>query len=208
MKALSPCSWAVAALVLAGAACSGHAPADDVSPVGLSYKISTYAYAEYGDDVTVIVGTRAARHRADALYMPVEIAVAYRGSGGIRITRESFTLLDEQRNRYAVVLSSELLTNYDFLEMDRSALAELPTVARTSFGAYRYYPDKFTPTRSRSARVPTDLTSNTIELPYFFYFTDFIYFPRSPTGVKGHRFTMLFESADLTEPMSVDFLVN
>lgn len=207
MQANSLYSWTVVALVSAGAACSRNIPASDASPVGLSYKISTYAYAEYGEEITLIVGTRAAGHRASAAYMPVEIGVAYRGDGALRLTRESFVLLDDEGNRYRMTEPRELLERYDFLGMDRSALAELPTVARTSFGAYRYYPHKFTPTRSTSIETRSDLTSNAIELPHFFYMTDFIYFPQPSTGIDGHRFTLLLEPEGQAEKLAVDFAV-
>ncbi len=208
MQTNSLYSWIVIALVLAGAACSRTIPASDAAPVGLSYKISTYAYAEYGEEITLIVGTRAAGYRASAEYMPVEIGVAYRGDGAFRLTRESFVLVDEQGNRYRMTEPRELLEQYDFLAMDRSALSEMPTIARTSFGAYRYYSNKFTPARSTSIETRSDLTSNAIELPHFFYMTDFIYFPKPSTGIKGHKFTLLLESESPGEKLVVDFLVN
>lgn len=208
MQANSLYSFAVVALVSAGPACSRNMPASDASPEGLSYKISTYAYAEYGEEITLVVGTRAAWLRADVEYMPIEIGVAYRGDGALRLTRESFALLDEEGNRYRMTEPRELFEQYDFLGVDRSALAELPTVARTSFGAYRYYPYKFTPTRSTSIETRSDLTSNAIELPHFFYITDFIYFPQPSTGVKGHKFTLLLEPEGQAEKLAVDFIVN
>lgn len=199
--------WTVVAVVSAGAACSRNVPANHASPMDLSFKISTYAYAEYGDDITLIVGTRAAQHRAEADYMPVEIAVAYRGDGGLKMNRESFALLDEQRNSYRMTDPSELLERYDFLSMDRSALSEMSTVARTSFGAYQYYSDKFSPSRSGGTGTRADLVNNTIELPHFFYMTDFIYFPRPSTGIKGHKFTLLLQSERPAEKLAVDFMV-
>ena len=99
MQTKSLYSWTVVAMLSAGAACSRSIPASDAALAGLSYKISTFAYAEYGEQITLIVGTRAARHRAGEEYMPVEIGVAYRGDGALRLTRESFVLLDDEGNR-------------------------------------------------------------------------------------------------------------
>ncbi len=189
-------------------ACSGAQPTARPSPSSLSHKLSTYAYAGYGDEITVITGARAARHRDSAPYMPVEIAVAYRGTGALRLTRESFALIDERGDRYRAAGPRELSAEYDFLDMDRSVLADLPAVARTAFVEYRYYPHKFTPTTSTSSGARTNLSRNTIQLPRFSYLTDFIYFPRPSTGVKGHRFTLLLEPQSLADTVIVVFSVN
>ena len=86
--------------------CAGKKEApgpDDLDP-----KFSMSSYIEDGSLVALIVGTRPARSRETRDYIPLEIGIANHALPGLTLTRESFTLVDENGNRYPAVGRDEL----------------------------------------------------------------------------------------------------
>jgi hypothetical protein len=170
----------------------------------LDRKLSTFAWIERGDLLTLIVSTRAARYRDGAGYMPLEISLANTGMRRLSLTRESFTLIDEEGNRYPCAGPSELMREYNFLDLDRSqALADLGGLIFDRFASYNRYPSNFSPTRSASTSVVRDR----LVLPKSGYLLDHIYFPEPSTGIKGHRFDLFLNSPELEDPVFVKFEV-
>jgi hypothetical protein len=173
---------------------------------GLDRKLSTFAFIEEGDLMTLIVDTKATRYREKTAYFPLEIAIANNGLRQLALTRESFTLIDEEGNRYPAASPKELMENYEFLDLDREQLAELEGIIFNKFAAYARYPSKFSPTRNYSfgrSNIVRDLVS----LPKFGYLLDFIYFPAPQGGLLGKRFDLFVDSAQLEDPVFVKFEV-
>jgi hypothetical protein len=196
---------AILALLLA-AACASKQPPREVG--GLDRKLSTFSFIEDGNLVALIVDTRAARYSEEADYMPLEIAIANRGLKDLDLTRESFTLVDETGQKYPVVGPSELLENYEFLDRDRTTLAELEGIVDQKFSTFTRYPSRFSP--SRTMMAGSNLVRDTVELPKFGYMVDFIYFPKPATGIKDHKFELQVASPALppdNNPIFVKFMV-
>jgi hypothetical protein len=168
---------------------------------GLDRKLSTFAWIEQGDLVTLVVDTQAARDRDGARYLPLEVAIANHGMRQLRLTRESFTLLDEQGNRYPMAGPRELIEGYEQLDFDRN-LAELEGIVFNKFGALARYDSSFAPTREE-ARIVRDLVS----IPKHGFIIDWIHFPEPRTGIRGHRFELFVDSPDLPDPVFVKFEV-
>ncbi len=196
---------------LAGA-CGTRQSIRGVETDGLDRKLSTFAFIEEGDLVTFIVDTRATFYREKTPYIPLEITVANKGLRQLRLTRESFTLIDEEGNRYPVASPEELIRGYEFLDLDRNPpLAELRGITDSKFGTYTKYPSQFSPTRMGNAGLTaaggSTLVRDSISLPRFGVIFDFIYFSQPTTGLKGHRFELFLESPDLEDPVFVKFMV-
>ena len=94
-------------LVVAGS-CATRQPLRGQRVTGLDKKLSTFAYIEEGDILTLIVDTRPARDKDGGPYMPLEIAIANHGLRKLALTLESFTLLDKEGNRYPAASPREL----------------------------------------------------------------------------------------------------
>lgn len=193
---------ALIAILGAGVGCAGLAPMRADDPRGLDRKLSTFAWIEDGDLMTLIVDTRATRYREDSAYIPLEVSIANNGLKQVSLNRESFTLLDEEGNRYPLATPSELLNGYDFLDFDRTHLAELRGIIFNRYAAYAYYPSKFSPTRTLRGIV-----RDTLPLPKFGYTIDVLYFPRPTTGVVGHQFELFVDAPELDDPIFVKFMV-
>ena len=193
----------VVLLCLTVAACATRQPIEGRKAGELDRKLSTFAYIEEGKLVTLIVSVLQARDREGSGYMPLQIAVSNNGMRQLVLTRESFTLIDEQKNRYPAANPQELIEGYNFLDLDRH-MAELRGIIANKFAAYQEYPSNFSPDQDFGRlEVVRDLVS----LPKFGYMVDFIYFPEPPGGLRGHRFELFLDSPSLEEPVFVKFEV-
>ena len=188
------------------AGCSARQPMRGQETTGLDRKLSTYAFIEQGDLMTLIVDTRATRYREATPYIPIEIAIANNGLRQIVLTRESFTLIDEDGNRYPAASPKELIEGYEFLDLDRDQLAELEGIIFNKFATFHRYPSMFSPTRN-FAFGRSNLVRDVVSLPKFGYLLDFIYFPAPKTGLLGHRFELFVDSQQLENPVFVKFEV-
>lgn len=196
----------LAAGLLLTVACATRQPMTGQPAPDVDRKLSTFAYIEEGKLVTFIVDTRPTRYRDNEKYVPVEIAIANRGVKQLSLTRESFTLADEQGNRYPCASPKELLSTYDFLDLDRN-LAELSEIVFNRFGAMTAYPSKFSPTRRPSRAGESTVVTDNVQLPKFGYLMDMLYFPMPVTGLKGHKFELAMTAPELTDPIFVKFEV-
>jgi hypothetical protein len=196
----------VALVLVALAACAGRQELRGQETSGLDRKLSTFAYIEQGDLMTLIVDTRATRYREATAYIPIEIGIANNGLRQISLTRESFTLIDEDGNRYPAVSPRELIEGYDFLDLDRQQLAELQSIIFNKFATYTRYPSKFSPTRQVTIGG-SGLVRDHVALPKYGYILDFLYFPAPQTGLKGHKFELFVDAAELEDPVFVRFEV-
>ncbi len=199
---------AVAALVLgiAVASCAGT-PMAGRRVAGLDRKLSAFAFIEEGDLVTFIVDTRAARLREEGGYVPLEIAIANRGLRQLTLTRESFTLVDAEGNRYPCAAPRELLDGYEFLDLDRR-IAELEDIVSNRFVNFTRYNSQFSPTRGVPDNpVASTIVKDQVVLPKFGYLLDMIYFPRPKTGVLNQHFELFVTAPELPDPVFVKFAV-
>jgi hypothetical protein len=183
--------------------CATRQPIEGRQAGELDRKLSTFAYIEEGKLATLIVDVVQARDREGAGYMPLHIAVSNNGLRQLILTRESFTLIDEAKNRYPAANPRELIEGYNFLDLDRH-MAELDGIIVNKFAAYRRYPSNFSPDQAvQRLTVVRDLVS----LPKFGYMVDYIYFPEPPGGIRGKRFELFLDSPSLEDPIFVKFEV-
>ena len=191
---------------LVSSSCSFREPVRGQETTGLDRKLSYFAFIEEGDLITLIVDTKATFFREGSPYMPVEIAIANHGLRQLALTRESFTLIDAEGNRYPAASPTELIEGYEFLDLDREQLADLPGVTSARFAAMQQYPSRFSPTRNYRVGA-NNLVRDLVSLPRYGYLLDFIYFPTPPTGIKGQRFELFLDSQSLEDPIFVKFEV-
>jgi hypothetical protein len=200
-------SAAAALGLLVTAACAPRGELRTRDAAGLDPKLSTFAYAEEGNLVSLIVDTRATRYRESTGYIPLEICVVNRGLPTLTLTREAFVLVDEAGNRYPTASPRELLEGYEYLDMDRR-LTSLPEVLLPRFATYTRLPSQFSPLR-QAARGPyvSNIVRDSLTLPRFGYLIDFLYFPMPKTGVRERRFELFLEAPELPAPVFVKFAV-
>ena len=193
-------------LILLAAACATRQPMTGQAAPDVDRKLSTFAFIEEGKLATFVVDTRATRYRAKEAYIPVEIAIGNVGVKQLTLTRESFTLTDENGNRYPCASPKELLDNYDYLDLDRD-LEELEGIVFNRFGALTRYPSNFSPTHFAVREGQSRVVIDRIELPKFGYILDMVYLPTPKIGLKGHTFELAMTAPELTDAIFVKFEV-
>lgn len=187
--------------------CATRQPLRGQTVTGLDRTLTGFTYVESGDLVELIVNTKPTRLREDGPYVPIEIVVANRGLKKLTLTRESFVLIDEDKNRYPVAGPQELMRGYSFLDFDRNpAIADVAGVVAARYEAYSRLPSKFSPTRV-AERNRSNLVRDLVVLPKFGYLIDVVYFPLPSTGVKGRQFELFLQAPELPDPVFVRFLV-
>lgn len=196
------------ALALVGsAACVLSKSGVTTSAPDVDRTLTTHSYIEEGELLTFIVDIRATRERDRAEYIPLEIAIGNRGLPRLNLTRESFTLIDADGNRYPCVGPRDLLDRYDYLDFDR-LLGELAGITTNKFANFTRYASQFSPVRGASTSPGTSsLVRDVVTLPKFGYLIDFLYFPAPAGGVLGRKFELFLEAPELENPVFVKFLV-
>jgi len=190
---------ALVAATLASASACG--PSGSKRPADVDRKLSQSTYIEEGKLVALIVGTRVTRYREERPYIPLEIAVVNKGLASLTFTAESFTLIDQEGNRYSTVGFDELSKGYGNTDLDRR-LAEVPSVVRGTYqGGYAERPSTLTGSFDKPI-------VERVHLPKFAYVVDMIYFPTPPSGVKGRKFELFLDAPELEEPVFVRFEVH
>lgn len=171
-------------------------------PGDLDFKLGPFTYLEEGKLIALAVGTEAARYREKERYFPLSIAIANKGVGPLTITRESFTLQDENGRRYAAVPVSELNTGYGPTEMDRNFTSTF-SVFLSRFSTYDRAQSNFYPSRGSPGIV-----FDRVELHRFNQLFDWLYFPKPDDGLLGRRFELHFSCEGLDEEVFVKFRID
>jgi len=194
----------VVALLLALSGCLSKQEVAGRPADGLNKKLTYYTWIEEGKLLAFIVGTRPTRYREAEQYIPLEIAIANRGLGRLTLTRESFTLIDEDGNRYPCAAPDELLAGYKYLDLDRNdQLAEMSGIVFDRFAAFTRWESNFSPTRTFRRGTVYDR----VVLPKYGYLIDFVYFPMPENGIRNKRFDLFLEAPELEDPVFVTFVV-
>ena len=192
-------------LIFAGGCRFGPQEMRGTEASDLDEKLSTHAYIEDGDLVTLIVDIKATRDRGNEEYIPFEIAIANKGLRRLTISRESFVLVDQDGNRYPLASPRELLQKYKKLDFDRN-YAEIESIVFNRFSTYTRYRSRFSPTHMMTPGG-TNLVQDGVTLPRSGYVIDWIYFPLPQGGVENRKFDLFISAPELEDPVFVKFLV-
>lgn len=170
-------------------------------------KLSAFAFMEEGNLLTFIVDARTTRDRGNEKFIPFEIAVLNRGLKDMTLTRESFTLIDAEGNRYPCASPRELLEGYSPLDFDRR-LAELDGIVANRFSANTRYPSMFSPVRvGQASPFTSTLVRDSVSVPQHSFIIDFIYFPTPKGGVMNKNFEIFLNAPELSDPVFVKLIV-
>ena len=193
---------ALFALALLSAACIIGGHTRHAQRAGeLDYKLGPFTYMEEGKLVSLAVGTEATKDREKEKYIPLHFAFANRGAPTLTLTRESFTLQDENGKRYPLASLQEVNQSYGPSAMDRHFTTTFD-MFRTRLSTFELAESNFFPERS-SGRVVIDR----VEVPRFYYVLDFLYFPHPDEQVVGRRFELHVKPGGTPDEFFVKFLV-
>lgn len=198
---------AVLSAALVASACASRNAVTGEPTNALDRKLGAFSFIEEGDLVSFIVNTRATQYRDKDPYIPLEICVANHGAKELSLSRESFTLVDAEGNRYPCAGPRELLESYDPLDLDRR-LQELQDIVFNRFSTYTFYPSKFSPTRAAPSRPGgSSVVRDNVTIPKFGFTIDLLYFPMPKTGIHKQKFELQMKARELPDTVFVKFMV-
>jgi hypothetical protein len=174
-------------------------------------RLSRYAYIEEGRLVSLVVDTTATRRREGVEFVPVGIGLANIGLKKLSLTRESFTLVDDEGNRYSMATVPEVRTLGSTLLYDWS-LSEnfFFGVCASRFGSWPEVESVFYPLpvpTSGSLRGSRSIVREELTLSRYSWTVDVIYFPAPEGQLLGRRYELWLDAEELPEPVFVKFRV-
>jgi hypothetical protein len=171
-------------------------------------RLTPTAYLEEGKLVAFAVDTEAAAWRDKEPLIPLPVSVANKGLINLTISRESFTLVDEQGNRYPLATVEQGREVGGLTSIDWSMSARFFEVISSSYSSWTYENAVFFPNNlSSPAFARRGLLRDRLELPKFTWSADILYFPHPKGPVPGHRFEIWLGAPELRESVFVKFRV-
>jgi hypothetical protein len=175
---------------------------------GLHPRLTRFAYLEEGQLVSLAVDTEAARRRAGDAYVPLAVGVANIGVDKLVITRESFTLIDDQGNRYPLAGIKELRRARPNIEYDFKLTSQFRGVFSSRFEVWPRMPAVFFPFPSldppfRGRGVARDR----VELSEKTWMEDLLYFPHPEGDLLDRRYELHLDTEQLDRPIFVKFAI-
>lgn len=190
-----------AAAMLCGAAFVACALPSRTSEIGLDPKLAPTTYIEEGRQLALLVSTRAARHRLERDYIPLEIGIVNKSLPGLTVTPESLTLVGPDGQRYPAVGARELRGEYGSTDVDRNLGEMLPFLLQR-FSSYDRVPSNFTPGFDNSIAL------DDVPLPRFSYIYDWIYFPRPDVDeLRGQPLELELKTREMEDTVFVRFAI-
>lgn len=187
-----------AALVAALAAPAVLTSAASSAP-GESERLSFATYRERARGITLLVDAYPASLHARDPFVPIPIALGSEGAREpIRITLESFELIDGRGNASAPAGYSQLVTGYEKRTFDESLFRVRPLSVGSQFGTSRRLASQFFPAPGRATRTTS------VELSPFTWFRDVIYFHTPKAGLGG-VLTLRLTADGSDQPLDVRF---
>ena len=162
-----------------------------------SKSFSFATYKAWDDRTIVLVGTLQAAVYEKEAFVPIQIAVGVRRPGPtLKVSAESFELIDRDGNRYPMPSYEEVLTAGNLLERVELARNQNPLVIGQQFANSLPMAASFFPAPGTNIVLPF------VELPRETYFQALIYFPQ-PAGGLEDVLTLRFQAEGLPEPIDV-----
>ncbi|GAB4222300.1 MAG: hypothetical protein Kow0062_19040 [Acidobacteriota bacterium] len=204
---------ALGAAVAAGALLAGCASLRGTLPQeeGLHPRLTRYTYLERGSLVALAADVSATLQREDKAYIPVGIGVANIGLPSLTLTRESFTLVDEEGRRYPMAGVGEVRAELGgLMKYDLRLSFTFAEVFATGYQGWRQVPSVFFPLQDAeidSLFSRRNVVRDNVTLPRATWMVDVIYFPHPEGEITGRRFELWMKTPELEEPIFVKFAV-
>ncbi len=193
---------AVASLVGLGACANfgGSLPREE----GLHPRLTPFSYIEEGKLISLGVDTAAARRRGDDEFIPFAIGIANIGQGRITLTRESFTLVDDQGRHYPLAGFREVRDAHAQPAMDFRLTEHFAGAFAGRFDAWPLVKMVFFP----SVSIPSQgILTEDLQVPRYHWVYDMLYFPHPEGPLLGRKYEILFKTKELKHPIVIKFRI-
>jgi hypothetical protein len=173
-----------------------------VAAGNLDAKLASTTWIADGEQVALVVSTKATRFRLGLAYVPIEVAVVNRGLKSLSLTRESFSLVDGQGARYPLAGRKELGEGYHAsVDVDRRKFSEAAPIVTGKYQSFSRVPSNFSPGFDNAIAL------DRVFLPRYSYLLDFLYFPTPGGYAPGAPLELQVTAPELENPIFVRFTV-
>lgn len=173
---------------------------------GLNPRLTPTSYLEEGKLVALAVDTEAAAWREDQPFIPLPVSVLNKDLMRITLTRESFTLVDENKNRYSMATVNEGRSIGPLVSIDWRMSARFFDVISSSYATWTYQPAVFFPNAMSSPDYARrGILRDRVELAKWSWMADILYFPHPKGPVRDHKFELWVSTPELKEPIFIRF---
>jgi hypothetical protein len=187
---------AILLLVLVASLVFGRAQDEDTS------KESAYStYREQTGNVTFMVDSFIAFYSTGQEYMPLHVGLGVFKGDTLKMTLESWSLIDSVGNRSLPVPLKVIQTKYKRLQQDKNLLMQRPMNTGEEFSVLEQVSAAFYPV-TQSPRMAT----GGVELPAGTWWQDTIYFEVPDEGLDG-VLSMELDAQGLDKPITVAFRI-
>ncbi|GAB4222303.1 MAG: hypothetical protein Kow0062_19070 [Acidobacteriota bacterium] len=174
-------------------------------------RLTPFTYLERGRLLALAADVRATIEREDDPFVPLAVGIANRGLDRLTLTRESFTLVDEQGRRYPLATIDEVREKMgNLVPIDLRISADFVSVFGSPWDLWQRVPATFFPVLSVGSVPgfgPRTIRRDRVELPRRSWMADLLYFPHPEGELAGRRFELWVDAEELDEPVFVKFAV-
>lgn len=152
-------------------------------------------------EAEVWVSVELARHRVEEPFVPLLVTISNRGRDSVRLTRDSFRLLDRQGREIPLAELGEVRRNYGKLELDHRQVSGVGLPLGTRLDERKYIQANYFPVVTFSGGVKRDAVS----VGPLYWTVDLFYF-RWPEGLRsGTGAVLQIEGKGWEEPVRIPF---
>ena len=176
---------------------------------GFSPRLTRFTYLEEGKLVSLAADTEATIQREKQKFIPVGVGIANLGlPSSLTLTRESFTLVDDQGKKYSLATVSEARSLAGLQTYDLKLAQNFSEVLLTRFTTLMNVPMVFFPVQSTEPQYSRrGIVRDRVELPDRSWAWDILYFPHPEGKLKGRKYELWLDAPELKEPVFVRFAV-
>lgn len=175
---------------------------------GFDPRLTRFTYINEGESANLAVDTEATRLRQDAQFIPLGVGLVNIDQLRMTVTRDSFTLIDDQGKRYPLATLQDSRNIGAVRTYDQRLMRNFRSVFFTRYASWTQVEATFFPINSPDPMFRgMGLLRDTVQVPKLGWFVDILYFPRPEGTLAGRAWQLEVKVPELQTPVAVKFQV-
>ena len=170
---------------------------------GYHPRLTPRTYIEEGNLLIFTVDVSPTVWRDDKELIPIAFALANKSMQRITLTRESFTLVDEEGNRYPLASVQEMRRTGVLSNGDWNAADHFFEVTQGYYDSWVHQPSVFFPVLTTTRLGRRGVVRDKVELNLRMWTADMLYFPHPKGSIKDKKLELWLSAPELKEPVFV-----
>lgn len=175
---------------------------------GFDPRLTRFTYISETDQADLAVDTEATRLREDSKFIPLAVGFVNITELRATITRDSFTLIDDQGKRYPLASVQDVRSMGSLRTYDQRLMRNFRSIFYTRYSSWTQVQAVFFPINTPDpAFRGLGLLYDTIQVPKMGWFSDMLYFPHPEGILKGRPLQLEVKTPEMKAPVVVKFQV-